>query len=122
MPAEDGHVAAGTPLLAEENQDGYLELSPTLIGGRDHFALRVEGDSMTDAGITDGDLAVFTQQSVAENGDIVVAMVEEAVTLKRFYKEKNRVRLQAENAAYPPIYTRDVRILGKLVTLIRRYG
>ena len=76
---------------------------------------------MTGAGIMDGDVAVFAQQPFAENGQIVVAMVDEAVTLKRFYKEKNRVRLQAENPAYPPMYTADVRILGRLVSLIRSY-
>jgi repressor LexA len=76
---------------------------------------------MRDAGIMEGDLAVIRQQEVANNGEIVVAVVDEAVTLKRFYKEKNRVKLQAENPAYPPIFTQDVRLLGKLVHLIRRY-
>lgn len=76
---------------------------------------------MRDAGIMEGDLAVIRQQEVANNGEIVVAVVDEAVTLKRFYREKNRVKLQAENPAYPPIFTQDVRLLGKLVHLIRRY-
>jgi repressor LexA len=69
----------------------------------------------------DGDTAIIAQQAVANNGDIVVAMVDEAVTLKRFYKERNRVQLKAENPAYPPIYTRDVRILGKLARIVRSY-
>ena len=116
-----GHVAAGVPLFAEENYEGSLSLPISMVGKGQAFALRVEGDSMTGAGIMDGDTAVFTHQSTAENGEIVVATVDEAVTLKRFYREKNRVRLQAENPAYPPLYTVDVRILGKLAALIRSY-
>ena len=116
-----GNVAAGLPLLAEENLEGTIRLPVEQLGGGAHFALHVRGDSMRNAGIMDGDLAVFRQQPVAENGDIVVAMVEEAVTLKRFYREKNRVRLQAENPAYPPIFTQNVRVLGKLAHLIRSY-
>jgi len=116
-----GHVAAGMPLFAEENFEGNLSLPAAMVGNGEVFALRVEGESMIGAGIMDGDVAVFSQQSQVENGQIVVAMVDEAVTLKRFYKEKNRVRLQAENPAYPPLYTADVRILGRLVTIIRSY-
>ena len=116
-----GHVAAGMPLFAEENNEGTLSLPSAIVGKGQVFALRIEGDSMTGAGIFDGDIAVFAHQSQVENGQIVVAMVDEAVTLKRFYKEKNRIRLQAENPAYPPLYTADVRILGRLVTLIRSY-
>jgi len=116
-----GHVAAGAPLFAEENHEGYLPMPTHLVGRGRLFALRVEGDSMTGAGIMDGDIAVFSHQPDAENGQIVVAMVDEAVTLKRFYREKNRVRLQAENPAYPPLYTADVRILGRLVALVRSY-
>ncbi|RKX78286.1 MAG: repressor LexA [Spirochaetes bacterium] len=116
-----GHVAAGMPLFAEENFEGNISMSAMLVGNGKVFALRVEGESMIGAGIMDGDIAVFSQQAQVENGQIVVAMVDEAVTLKRFYKEKNRVRLQAENPAYPPMYTADVRILGRLVTIIRPY-
>ena len=116
-----GHVAAGMPLFAEENNEGSLSLPASMVGSGDVFALRVEGESMIGAGIMDGDVAVFSHQPNAENGQIVVAMVDEAVTLKRFYKEKNRVRLQAENPAYPPLYTADVRILGRLVALVRSY-
>ncbi len=116
-----GHVAAGTPLFAEEHYDGSLSLPVSMVGRGEVFALRVEGDSMINAGIIDGDVAVFAHQPQAENGEIVVAMVDEAVTLKRFFKEKNRVRLQAENPSYPPIYTADVRILGRIVALIRSY-
>ena len=116
-----GHVAAGMPLFAEENFEGNIPMSAMLVGNGKIFALRVEGESMTGAGIMDGDIAVFSQQAQVENGQVVVAMVDEAVTLKRFYKEKNRVRLQAENPAYPPMYTADVRVLGRLITIIRSY-
>ncbi|MBN2738266.1 MAG: transcriptional repressor LexA [Spirochaetales bacterium] len=117
-----GSVAAGSPLFADENFDGEVELPACYCGSGQYFALNVKGDSMKDAGILDGDLAIIHHQPLAENGEIVVAMLEEGVTLKRFYNEKNRIRLQAENSAYPPIYTMDVRILGKLKCIIRRYG
>lgn len=116
-----GNVAAGVPLFAEENLDGYMQLPSSVLKRGNHFALHVRGDSMQDAGIIDGDVAVFHQQNVANNGDIVVAMINEAVTLKRFYKEKNRVKLKAENPVYPPIYTQNVQILGKLVYVGREY-
>ena len=116
-----GHVAAGVPLLAEENLNGSVRLPSSLFHHNRLFALYVEGESMINAGIFEGDLAVFNQQEQAENGQIVVAMVEEAVTLKRFYREKSRVRLQAENPEFSPIYASDIRILGRLVHLIRNY-
>jgi len=116
-----GTVVAGQPLLTEENLDGTYRLPRSSIGTGDHFALHVRGDSMKDAGIHDGDLAVIRQQPTATDGDIVVAMIDDAVTLKRFYKESRRVRLQAENPAYPPIYATDLRILGKLACLVRDY-
>ena len=117
-----GRVAAGKPIFAEENLDGTIELPASMLGSSDHFALQVSGDSMTGAGIFDGDVAVVSQQSTANNGEIVVAMVDdEAVTLKRFYKESNRVKLQSENPAYPPIYTLEIRILGRLRHVIRSY-
>jgi repressor LexA len=116
-----GTVVAGQPLLNEENLDGTYPLPRSSIGTGDHFALHVRGDSMKDAGIHDGDLAVIRQQPTATDGDIVVAMIDDAVTLKRFYKESRRVRLQAENSAYPPIYATDLRILGKLACLVRDY-
>jgi repressor LexA len=117
-----GNVAAGLPLLAEENLEGTINLPIDNLGKGDFFALHVQGDSMQDAGILDGDIAVFIQRPNADNGDIVVARInDEAVTLKRFYKEKNRVKLKAENPAYPPIYTQNVKILGKLKTILRNY-
>ena len=116
-----GNVAAGTPLFAEENLDGTIKLPVTMLKSGPHFALRVKGDSMQDAGIMDGDIAVFRQQNSADNGTIVVAMVNEAVTLKRFFKEKNRAKLKAENPVYPPIYTTSIQILGKLLCVFRYY-
>jgi repressor LexA len=118
-----GNVAAGVPIFAEENFNGTVQLPSPLLPKGDIFALFVQGDSMENAGILNGDLAVIKHQQHALNGDIVVAMIgEDGVTLKRFYKEKNRIKLQAENEAYPPIYTQDVRIIGKLHTIIRTYS
>jgi repressor LexA len=116
-----GNVAAGAPLMAVENNDGTVPVPASYLRGGDYFALHVRGNSMIGAGILDGDVAIIEQKPVAENGDIVVAMVEEAVTLKRFYREANRIQLKAENPAYPPIYTRDVRILGTLAHIVRSY-
>ena len=117
-----GNVAAGKPLLAEENFDGTVPVPCSFLRKGRHFALKVKGDSMKDAGILENDVALFLHQNTAENGNIVVAMLDdEAVTLKRFYKEKNRVKLKAENPVYPPIYTQNVRILGKLICVMRNY-
>lgn len=116
-----GSVAAGLPVLADENYDGAVDVPASFLRTGDYFALTVQGDSMVGAGIMDGDIAVISRTPVAENGEIVVAMVDEAVTIKRFYRESSRVQLKAENAAYAPIYTRDVRILGKLAHVIRNY-
>jgi len=117
-----GNVAAGKPLLSEENFDGFIKIPSSNLSHGTHFALIVRGDSMQDIGIMDGDTAIMVYKQTAENGDIIVAMVnDEAVTLKRFYKEKNRIKLKAENPVYPPIYSQNVRILGKLQYLIRSY-
>jgi len=118
-----GNVAAGVPLLSEENFDGYIKIAASNLSIGTHFALIVKGDSMQDIGIMDGDTAIMVHKQTAENGDIIVAMVnDEAVTLKRFFKEKNRIKLKAENPVYPPIYSQNVRILGKLQYLIRSYA
>jgi repressor LexA len=115
-----GVVAAGKPILAEENWDGTMPIhSSFLKKNKQYFALRVKGDSMKDAGILDKDVTLIQKQNTARNGDIVVAVVDEAVTLKRFYKEANRIRLQPENSDYNPIYSQDVRVLGKLAYVIR---
>lgn len=116
-----GRIAAGGPILAEENFDGCITISNDLIKSGNHFALNVVGDSMINAGILPGDIAVFKQQQVSENGKIVAALLDDCVTLKRFYKENNRVKLKAENDNYSPIYTQNVSIIGKLVTVIRTY-
>jgi repressor LexA len=118
-----GDVAAGRPILAEENWDGSLPVPQSMLRkGGQYFALRVRGDSMERAGIIDGDVAVVEKREIAKDGEIVVAVVEEAVTLKRFFKESSRIRLQPENPAYSPIYCQDVRILGRLACLIRKYA
>lgn len=116
-----GTVAAGAPLFAEENYEGSVRLPDEYIGSGRYFALRVRGESMVGAGIMNGDTAVIRHQETANNGDIVVAMVDDAVTLKRFYKEKNRIKLKAENPDFPDIYSCEVRVLGKLKHIIRKY-
>ena len=116
-----GRVAAGVPVFADENVDGTVGVAEELLDAATYFALRVRGDSMRDAGILHGDIAIVRRQERADNGDIVVAMIEEAATLKRFFLESNRVRLQAENPAYPPIFTRNLVILGKLRAIQRSY-
>ncbi len=116
-----GNVAAGKPLFAEENHEGTVPVPRQFLGSGEYFALHVRGDSMQDAGIHDQDIALFRAQPTANNGDIVVALVDDSVTLKRFYREKNRIRLKSENPDYPSIYTREVRVLGKLAHLMRTY-
>jgi repressor LexA len=114
-----GRVAAGTPILAEENIEEYVEV-PDSIGGEDgNYVLRVQGDSMRDAGILDGDSVVVKPSDDADNGEIVVALLETEATVKRFYREKDRVRLQPENEAYKPIRTRDAELLGRVVGVFR---
>ncbi|MFA6857515.1 MAG: transcriptional repressor LexA [Treponema sp.] len=117
-----GTVAAGKPLLSEENLDGYVNLTePFVRPGRNYFALRVRGTSMINAGILEGDLAVVEQASAAVDGQIVVAVIDDAITLKRYYKEATRVRLQPENPAFQAIYCQDVRIVGILSNIVRTY-
>jgi repressor LexA len=117
-----GTVAAGKPILAEENREGTVPVHQSMLKkNARYFALKVRGDSMIGAGIIEGDIAVIEKRDSAENRDIVVAVVDEAATLKRFFKESNRVRLEPENPKYQPIYTQDARILGCLAHLIRSY-
>jgi len=113
-----GRVAAGEPLLASENIESTISL-PAEMADESTFILRVRGDSMIDAGILDGDFVVVRQQNTATNGDIVVAMIGDDATVKTFYREADRIRLQPQNAALDPIYSRDVTILGKVVALFR---
>ncbi|MBQ1629552.1 MAG: transcriptional repressor LexA [Treponema sp.] len=117
-----GTVAAGKPLLCEENLDGYVNLTePFIRPGKSYFALRVRGTSMINAGILEGDLAVIEQANTALDGQIVVAVLDDAITLKRYYKESSRVRLQPENPEMQPIYCQDVRIVGILSNIVRTY-
>jgi repressor LexA len=118
-----GTVAAGRPIMAEENRDGYIRLSRSLLrSNNDYFALRIRGDSMIGAGIMEGDIAVIEQQNTARNGEIAVVMLDDAVTLKTYYRENTRIRLQPENPNYSPIYcSQDVRILGRLAHIMRSY-
>ena len=117
-----GTVAAGKPLLSEENFDGYVNLpEPFVRPGKSYFALRVRGLSMQNAGILDGDLAVIEQTNTAVDGQIIVAVIDDAITLKRYYKEANRVRLQPENPDFQAIYCQDVRIVGTLASIVRTY-
>jgi repressor LexA len=117
-----GTVAAGVPILAEENREGTILIHESALKkNRRYFALRVRGDSMSGAGIVDGDLAVIEKANVVRNGEIAVVLLNDAATLKRFFKEANRIRLQAENPAYPPLYGQNVRILGRLAHIIRNY-
>ncbi|RIK44303.1 MAG: repressor LexA [Chloroflexi bacterium] len=117
-----GEVAAGLPILAEENIAGYLTAvnEEVLARGGTFFALKVKGESMIDAGILPGDHVVVRQQATAENGEIVVALVEEEATVKRFFKENDHIRLQPENIQMEPIRMRTVQILGKVVSVVRQ--
>jgi repressor LexA len=116
-----GEIAAGGPIEAYQEASETLTVPDAVVAGGEAYVLRVRGDSMIDAHITDGDFVVIRPQQTARDGDIVVAQVEEnAVTLKRFYKEKNRVRLQPANESYAPQFYDDVNIQGKLIGVIRR--
>jgi len=115
-----GHVAAGRPILAEENIEEYVEV-PSLAGGdRGEYVLRIRGDSMKDAGILDGDFVVVHPQETARDGEIVVALVGEEATVKRYFREADHIRLQPENVALEPIRERDVQVLGSVVGVFRR--
>jgi repressor LexA len=114
-----GHVAAGSPILAEQNIEQTFTLPKEIVGDTSSFLLRVKGDSMIEAGIFSGDYVVVREQSTAANGDIVVALIDEEATVKTFYREKDSIRLQPENSSMEPIFSRDVVILGKVVALFR---
>jgi repressor LexA len=116
-----GNVAAGAPILAEENIEDYLQV-PSVIGGEDDddYVLRVRGDSMVGAGILEGDYVVVRPAQTAGNGEIVVALIEDEATVKRYFKERGGVRLQAENPDYEPIRSKDAKVLGKVVGVFRK--
>jgi len=115
-----GQVAAGEPVLAEENVEEYVEIPQAIGGDKGDYVLQVKGDSMKDAGILAGDYVVVQKSNHALNGEIVVALIEDEATVKRFYREKDRVRLQPANKAYKPIRTRDAKILGRVVGVYRK--
>lgn len=116
-----GKVTAGVPILAVENFDGYVDFTEAHYRSDELFALRVTGSSMIDAGILDGDVVIVRHQSVAENGDIVVALIDDSATVKTFYREGGRFRLQPENKKMDPIIVDELSILGKVVASIRYY-
>jgi repressor LexA len=115
-----GRVAAGSPILAEENIEDYVEVPPIAGGEEGEYVLRVAGESMIDAGILDGDYVIVHRQETADNGEIVVALVGEEATVKRYFRESDHIRLQPENATMEPIRTREVAVLGKVVGVCRR--
>lgn len=114
-----GTVTAGVPILATQQIEDYIAVSG--VTGNNLFALHIKGDSMVNAGIYDGDIVIVEQCPVADNGEIVVALIDEEATVKRFYKEKGHFRLQPENEKYEPIIVEECTILGRVKTLIRNY-
>ena len=122
-----GRVTAGQPILAVQDIETYIPVPKSISKGRELFALRVVGESMINAGIYDGDIIIVNRTPTADNGDIVIAMVEDeasgesSATVKRFYKENGHFRLQPENDAFEPIIVENAVLLGKVVTLIRNY-
>ncbi len=114
-----GKVTAGQPILAVQDIEGYLPFPQK--EGKELFALHVSGLSMRDAGILDGDYVVAERTPTAQNGDIIVAMIDDEATVKRFFKEKNGVRLQPENPDFEPIYSDQVFVLGKVIAVLRYY-
>jgi len=116
-----GRVTAGIPITATENIEDYIALPQAMIGSGDHFILSVRGESMIEAGILDGDYVIVRKQNTADNGDIVIAMIDDEATVKRFYKENGVFRLQPENSTMEPIIVPELTILGKVVSLYRFY-
>ena len=115
-----GSVAAGLPTLAEQNIEGYYPIPAEFLPNKPTFMLHVHGDSMVNVGILDGDQVICAEQSTAENGQIVVALIDDSATVKRFFREKDHIRLQPENDSMDPIIVNgDVRILGKVIGLLR---
>ena len=115
-----GQVAAGQPVLAEENIEDYVQVPPVAGGDQGEYVLRIRGESMKDAGILEGDYVVVRPQDTADDGEIVVALVGEEATVKRFFRESDHIRLQPENATMEPIRVREVQILGRVVGVCRR--
>lgn len=116
-----GRIAAGTPVLADENIEDYLSFPRASIGAGEYFALKVHGDSMEEGGIFDGDIAVIRKQATASDGDIVAALLEDEATLKKFKRTEKHILLISENQKYKPIVASNVAILGKLKAVFRLY-
>ena len=116
-----GEIAAGQPILAEENLMDKIIINENFFMGSNLFVLKVKGDSMIEVGIFDGDYVVISKQSVANNGEIMACLIDNEATVKRFYKENGYFRLQPENSSMSPIFTDHVQILGKVVGLIRNH-
>lgn len=116
-----GTVTAGVPITAVEQIESYMPVSNDISQGRDMFALRIRGDSMYEAGIFDGDIVFVEQVPTADNGDIVIALIEDEATCKRFFREKGHFRLQPENDNYEPIILKELTILGRVVASMRYY-
>lgn len=116
-----GNVAAGQPILAEENITEYFPIPMQYAKNTDMYMLKVRGDSMINAGILDGDFVIVESTEIARNGEIVVALLEDSATVKTFYREKDYIRLQPENDALEPIISKDVKILGKVSGVFRKY-
>jgi repressor LexA len=117
-----GEVAAGRRILVDEIDDGSVRIHNSLLNvNKEYFALKVKGDSMEGIGVMDGDTVIIEKKEIAKDGDVVVVDVDEGRTLKRFYRQANRIKLQSENPKYPPMYSMDVRILGVLAGSFRFY-
>ena len=116
-----GRVAAGQPILAEENIEEYFPLPINYAKNTEMFMLKVSGESMINAGILDGDYVIVEKRETARNGEIVVALIEDSATVKTFYKEKDHIRLQPENDALEPIITKEAKIIGKVSGVFRKY-
>lgn len=114
-----GSVTAGEPILAVENIEGYFPISPEFLGNKPTFMLKVKGESMINAGIFDQDYILVESDATAQNGEIVVALIEDSVTVKRFFKEENQYRLQPENDFMDPIIVKECSIVGKVIGLFR---
>lgn len=114
-----GTVAAGMPILAEENIEDYMPIPVEILPNKEVFMLKVKGESMIEAGIFNNDKVIVAKQETAKNGDMVVALVEDSATVKTFYKEDGHIRLQPENVSMDPIILDDVQILGKVIGLFR---
>jgi len=117
-----GRIAAGSPILAEENIEDYLSFPEEMFSKGEYFALTVRGDSMIEGGIFDGDVAVIKKQNTANNGDTVAALIDDEATLKIFQKTSNSIKLMPQNAAYKPIECTDLAIMGILAAIFRRYS